>query len=87
MAFKILYCPQCAASWDAWEPDPPKCWACGFDKESITRIDAPIPAPESCPDHPKYKAVGKPVSDCPTCWKMFREAVDKQAKEVVYGKR
>jgi hypothetical protein len=86
-SFMISFCPACSASWNPWaeKEEPVKCWSCGFMLDSITRMSEPeIEAvPESCPDHPKYKAVGKPATDCPTCWKMYKGAVDKQAGKVI----
>jgi hypothetical protein len=87
MSFEINFCPSCGVNWNAWgEAEPPiKCWSCGFDRDSITRMSEPKIEiiPESCPDHPKYKAIGKPATDCPTCWKMYKWAIDKQAEDVI----
>jgi hypothetical protein len=85
----INYCPICAVNWNAWgeSKEPTKCWSCGFDSESITRMSGPTIIPESCPEHPKYKAIGKPASDCPTCWLMYKGAIDKQAEGVINGKQ
>jgi hypothetical protein len=73
------YCPACGCAWNAWgETVPPiTCWSCGFDIASITRI------PDSCPEHPKYKAIGKPATDCPTCWLMYKANVDGQAAQII----
>jgi hypothetical protein len=84
---EINYCPNCAVAWNAWgsEEEPTKCWSCGFDRDSITRMTGPKIEiiPESCPDHPKYKAIGIPATDCPTCWLMYKGSVDKQAEEII----
>jgi len=81
------YCPNCGTNWNAWseKDEPAKCWSCGFDRDLITRMSEPKIEliPESCPDHPKYKAIGKPATDCPTCWLMYKGAIDKQADEVI----
>jgi hypothetical protein len=86
----INYCPNCSAYWNAWGEikEPVKCWSCGFTLDSITRMGAPKIEiiPDSCPDHPKYKAIGKPNSDCPTCWLMYKVAIDKQAEGMINGR-
>jgi len=83
----LVYCPACGALWNGWGEDvsPRKCFQCGFDRETITRMSEPKieVIPESCPDHPKYKAIGKPATDCRTCWLMYKASVDKQAEEVI----
>jgi len=87
----LNFCPMCGVNWNGWgeKIEPVKCWSCGFDSDSITRMSEPNKEPitESCPDHPKYKAIGKPATDCPTCWRMYQYAIYKQAKEVFNGNK
>jgi hypothetical protein len=86
MELVMNYCVMCGVSWNPWgeKQEPKKCWSCGFDSDCITRMSGPKIeiVPESCPDHPKYKAIGKPSSDCPTCWLMYRYVVDKKTNIV-----
>ena len=79
------YCPNCGVGWRVWgeKEEPVKCWSCGFKKDQFVAIDN---TPESCENHPKYRAIGKPASDCPTCWKMYKAAIDKEADATIERK-
>lgn len=76
---KMNYCPECGVAWDAWEPDPVKCWNCGTPKpgEVVSEI-----APTECHEHKKYEGKGAPTSDCPTCWKMHKVYTDNKVREL-----
>ena len=73
----FVYCPMCGVSWDEYDREH-GCFCCGYKQTD----EAGVIIPDKCDDHPKYKGIGVPVTDCPTCWRMHYGLVAAKVKEL-----
>ena len=78
---KWNYCPNCGSAWDAWNEDATECWNCGF-KQAEAETIKPEAVPDKCENHPKYKGIGAPSSDCLICWMVYKGKIEAKIKEL-----